>query len=706
MKINSFLIKFTVIFWAILCITIFIITPGRVSYLHWVTLSDWNSLAASFGEIDLRSYITDLFQAFMGIIIFFAACVSLGSIFTKAIERQEKEKSIPTVSTWLAQLGTAFLLGHGLFSLIFLALASLYRITPAYAAIILIVGTLMGTSSIGKVLPPPPNIATIKFYEHRKNKSFNIILLITLGVLISSLFYTSARQSYDASAIYFSDAKISALTNRANYYTDDTFVASVLQSTIQYTVLIQLFGDQAARMLSWISGLVVVFFSIALGEKAGLSQKAKTILTAFILSSTAFLDLMGDGKVDLISCAPAIAAVYWIVVASKQIKTTNRSMLLLIGSLMGLAIVARPFNIFLLGVFILLYFIQKAILNADNKATIHASIWIGIGVIGIGVYHLLANWAILGNPLAFLSSVSNINPSVGPWENSQERIILFRLLYPIAVTFINTPQSLGNITPLFLAFIPIILIPTIRKRLPINEDFRILLISSSTTLLIWIFLFFTVLEIRYVMFLWIIIFIPVAKIAAAAAEDEDHLISVASNGLIIIFLSFIMLRTTYISIDSYSPLDKQGNPQCEKSRFCEYLLPINSLASPGDRVLTLSAFRYYLRTDLFACSTGHQEYRALQTASATSDLDFWEEVYRQGYSYIAYENDYTVRHLLLNTIPSPENTPSWLKLEPIYGEPGDFQVAYKIHLVDRPFQVEKTCRENSSGIWEVLSLEP
>ena len=172
----------------------------------------------------------------------------------------------------------------------------------------------------------------------------------------------------------------------------------------------------------------------------------------------------------------------------------------------------------------------------------------------------------------------------------------------------------------------------------------------------------------------------------------------------ILLLGFIALRAVYIAIDTYSPIDAQGTPQCSDSQFCEYLKSINQLAKPGDRVLTISAFRYYLRTDLFACSTSHDEYQSLQLASTKSNIDFWEEVHRQGYKFIAYENDYTTRHLQFSIIPSPENTPDWIEIEPIFGKPGDLQIAYKIIASDPPIESESACRQNSSGIWEVVPV--
>jgi hypothetical protein len=332
--------------------------------------------------------------------------------------------------------------------------------------------------------------------------------------------------------------------------------------------------------------------------------------------------------------------------------------------------------------------------------------WIGIGALGLGIYHLFANWLILGNPLAFLSSISSIDPANGPWDYNPDQILAVRLLYPFVATFYNSPQTLGNISPMFLAFLPAILIKDIRNEANISKQLWVLFIISMVALILWIFSFFTVYEIRYVLFLWAILFIPLAEIIATVLANTDYFFQKILHVLIVMLLVFFVWRTIYIPLDTYSPIDKQGNPQCNDSRFCEYLKSINKAAAPGDRVLTLGAFRYYLRSDLFACSTRNTEYKTLQKLTSQNAEAFWEEVYRQGYKYLAYENDYTIRHLQFAIIPSPDNTPRWIKLEPIFGVPGDLQVAYKINVSNPPVEIEATCQKISPKGWEIRPPAP
>ena len=681
--------------WIISVLSIFVYFPARISYLQWSNLRDLPLFFDKTGQINIAQFSLDVLAAFTGLIFFSLAATSLG-FFLMRISKLNKTLNL---SPTLPILATYFLVGHGILSLVFYTLAGLYKITSPITVFILLVALLSGAKGL---------ITTIKALFHLprlENKQEQILFWVSVLITFSTLLLTSARISYDSSAIYFSDAKITAYTGQIYFFTNDTFVASVFQTAIQFAVMIQAFGDQSARMLSWIFGLVIIIISLALGKEVGLSKTAKLFLLILLLTSTSFVDLFGDGKVDLMSTAPAIAAIYWITIQNKA-QSTNKSVFILIGFLAGLAIVGRPFNIFTLGLFFALYFLQVNFLhNKPSPAGLlnffESLAWIGIGAIGLGAFHLFANWMLFGSPLAFVSSLSNINPSSGPWDFDPKQMLMLRLFYPLAATFRNTPQSLGNISPLAMAFLPTLLLGGVRKRLNLSRELIKLAGIGLITLLAWIFTFFTVVEIRYVFFLWILLFLPIAEIISRVLESGDRLFQGTSFSLIILLSGFIAFRAIFISLDSYSPVDHQGNAKCSDFLLCDYLTSVNKAAQPGDRVLTLSAYRYYLRSDLFACSTKHKEYELLQESSTQSTDSFWEEVYRQGYSYLVYENDYASRHLMLGFVPGPENIPDWVQLERIDTSNSNLVAAYKIHYTKSPVVRLNSCQMNNQGIWVV-----
>lgn len=694
-------IKLLISSWFMLCVILFIIFPGRGSFIHFASFENWRSLGVKIGQIPAVVFFADLFLSVVGIFIFSIACTSLGAFLLKLLRAWD-----PPIqgSTLLPQAGSAFLVGQGIFSMLLLTLAGLYQITPLLVSIITAIGIVLGINQLMS-LRFPRNKNTISQF----NKNEKVILALSLGIVFLSLMYSSTWLSYDSVAVYFSDAKITALTNRIQFFTNDTFVASVYQTAIQFTALIQLFGDQTARLVSWISGIVIILFSLALGEQAGISPKVRLIHFSMIVTSTALLDLMGDGKVDLTSSAPAIAAVYWMHVESKE-SSHNTPLLVLIGFLAGLAIISRPYNAVLLGLFTVFFYLQKTqpdtkFSQPQLKRLVLTAFWISIGMIGPGLYHLVANSILLGDPLAPFSNASRLDPAKWQWTFDPQQLFFIRLFYPFVVTFLNSPQSLGSISPVFIGVLPAIFLQSIRKSIFLPRDLRHLLVAAVLTLSVWISAYFTVVEIRYVLFLWMILYIPASEIMVAILESKDSALRNFAYLALVGLLVFINIRTVYISLASYAPVIKGGDPQCNKNGFCNYLIAINEQASPGDRVLTLSAYRYYLRNDLFVCSTKHDEYSRLQVAEKTGSDAFWLEVYRQGYKYIAYETEYATRHLFIDLTPESTTLPAWLTLKALNANPDGLPIAYEIIVNKPPISSKWACQENSSGIWDVQSVD-
>jgi len=674
--------------------------PGRVTYVQWSNIAEWHQLLGKLGRFSPLQDTIDLIWSFVGLLFFSAACTSLGVFVMEKIEINREAVST-TVLEKLAFLATGFLIGHAIFSSIFLLFSGLYKIVPAHTILLLSVGLLVGVRSALKRFLQAGRDAISSWREEERSRIEKIFVYLCAGIIFLSLLYSTARISYDSTAVYFSDAKLTAYTQQLNFFTYDSFVASLFQSAIQYTVMIQLFGDQSARMVSWIFGIVFLVFTLALGQKLGLPKRAQPILLVLLLTTTAFLDLAGDGKVDIMSSAPAIATVYWMVVEGQD-RNPSKSVQLVTGILIGFAIVARPFNAFLLGIILILFYLQRLYIGFGFKPLSYAALassifWMSIGVLGFGIYHLFVNWIILGDPLAFLTNFAKVDPTKGPWDYDPDKILLTRLLIPFVATFYNSPQTLGNISPLLVAFLPALLIRDIRSRAKLTKDLYVLSAITIITIILWIFMFFTVYEIRYILFIWALLFIPSALLINTVLDHADVIFNNLVSALMISLLLFFLVRTIYISLDTYSPVDKMGNPQC----FCNYLGRINNAAKSGERVLTLSAFRYYLRSDLFACSTGPDEYVKLRNEASASSEAFWQEVYKQGYKYITYEREYTVRHVQLGIIPGPENTPEWLELQPIYGQPGDPNVDYQINVLTPPNQTPTSCQQNTLGIWEI-----
>lgn len=676
--------------WAIICLAIFMYFPGAISHVQGASLHDLSTLPDKLSRISVITFVGSALLSSLGMAFFGFSCVSLGMQLASTFSLEENIKNMTW--SWTGILPTYFLIGNAVYSLIFLTLASLSYLSAAQSAILFGLGLLSGLTQFRK-------ISTSIFRVGASQGT--ILVVLSVAILSISLFQSSARLSYDASAVYFSNAKLTALRDHVGCYLENTFVVSAFHSVIQYTAVIQISGDQSARMITWLFGVVSIALALALAESIGVSILARRILPTLILTSTAFLDLMGDGKVDLFNSAYCLAAVYWMMKAREA--RQSRNLYVLSGCFIGFACVLRPHNVFLLGLFALIHLLQQAG-KYDLLQIVRRAGWMILGAGGFALYHLLINKVILGSPFAFWNTLTNINPTEGPWDFKPETIWINRLLYPLLVTYKNSGASLGNITPLVIVFLPTLAARNIRKHISSRREPMQLYISTVATLFSWVFLFFTIVEVRYVMFLWIILFIPVAEIIAGVMETKSAFLKSVLTSLIILLMCFILLRSIYISISTYSPLNAENNPQCFDSSLCDHLSPINENADLGERVLMLSVFRYYMRTDLFACSTTADEYNELRDLSFASPESFWREVYSSGYTYVAYEEDFVTRHLGFSDAPFVK-PPEWVKLAPIIITSQVPQVgSYKIvHVKNVPVKSDTVCRRDKSGIWRLQS---
>lgn len=693
-------------FFLILSVTsvfIAIYFTNRVDFIHGFIFEKDELLLfpLKLARIEPLGFAGNLLGSFVVAVLLSLAYISVGCfLIWQLIKGETKEL---TLLSWAAILCSAFVAGHAIFSIILVCLAAIGKFTIEILIILLIVGFVIGLPFFQKIFLLLPRNGKTNLSEILESNDYKWILGLSVAIIFLCLLYSSSRVSYDAVAFYFSDEKITALTNHIQYFQNNDFVASSFQAGISYAALIKLSGEQAARIYTWINALVIIVFSLAVGEKVGLSKQARLIALALLLTSTAFLDLTGDGKVEIISTAAVMAAVYWAISNNEKKSTV---IFFLTGLFAGLAIASRIYNAFLMPTFIGIYYLRKTSLNrAGILSLLKSFLWIGAGGFSIMISHLLINWMIFGDPLAFLKNLQTLDSAEKwHWTIDPKNIWIIRLLYPLSVTFLNIPQSDGNISPLLICALAGILLRIGKKGIGFTKPLLEITLAAIVTLAIWLFLIYTVFEIRYILFLWIVLFMSVAVAIENFLSIQDLLLKRFMQLILIFLLSYSAVRVAFIAIDTYSPVDKFGNPHCYEYSYCDILEPINQSAPPGSRVLALSAFKYYLRSDLLVCASKHEEYSILQPLSFKDEDAFWTEVYRQGYQYVVYEKLHASEHLRFGIEPDPSRTPPWLKLEPIHGKPGDDKVSYAIHVQNPPIKAENICAQNEAGIWEVQNL--
>ncbi len=63
-----------------------------------------------------------------------------------------------------------------------------------------------------------------------------------------------------------------------------------------------------------------------------------------------------------------------------------------------------------------------------------------------------------------------------------------------------------------------------------------------------------------------------------------------------------------------------------------------------------------------------------------------------------------LQHLSFGFKIIPANLPTWLSLDPIYGNLPNEGIAYKIVVTNPNVNVEIGCRKNKDGTWEIQNI--
>ncbi len=688
-KLKDTLIHAAVISWLILWVATYMYV-SRVGHMQMVILGTNLPLTKLLARISFSDYAGDLLTALTGTAIFSLACLMLGNAL---LRKQEVPSSIHFV--------TAFVIGEIAYSILFMILLNVQILSPVSVGVSLIAGSLIGGRrtiiDLMEYFQSPSLRSNLQIWE----KQLVGLVFIVMG---ASLLYSSARLSYDSVVEYFIHPKIMAVTQSPTLlYPNDAFVVSSFHPGILTTALIQLFGDQAARLFPWINGIAIIIASTAIGKKIGLSLRAQLYLTILITTSTAFIDLLGDGKVEIITTIPILTAIYWML---HSIEKPSRPIFILIGMLLGYAIISRPYNLFLIPVFTVVFYFQYLMIEkngagVDKKILIGNAMWAFPPLLLMGLFHLLENWLFLGSPFAPLTYSKALDASEWQWQFDPKNLIYYRIFYLFAITILNSPQSLGNITPLVAATIPFFFSKRVRENLSFSTALYRITISAVATLLLWIVLIFTVVEIRYVFFLWILLFIPFSLVIESIVNYSYEIHASTLKIVLHILLIYMGIRAIFISFATYSPLDKTGRANCYDQLSCAFLEGVNNSALPGDRVMALNAHRYYLRPDLFVCSSRADEYLPLQELARKNSPDFWVEAYRRGFRYITFEQNFAEFHSHFGPIPPVEIAPEWLQISSVtFVE--EKLITYQIEAVNPPFLPEISCQIDVNGVWQII----
>ncbi len=392
-----------------------------------------------------------------------------------------------------AWAGSAFLLGQGVLSQIWLLLALFGWLTPEIVCGVLVLAALSGLR--WAIAPAQALTMTLALELQRLRQepwSWRVLAGCCLAVVILSgveglLIPVPAGK--DAGASYMPLAKLTAATHQlmplpGGSGSSGGIAQLGLVGEMHWAALMSLRMGDACKAFSWPTGLAGTVMLLALGGAAGIGRRGQWILVAMVWTSSTVLVHVWDGKVDLFGAALGVAAYYWViratsvhgVGASGADAWPSAGELCMVGLFASLAVLAKLTLMVAVVPGLILLFAWRTLIRPQRSSEIegtsageragvlHVPIWFVLRSVlilaasGLVILwpQLLKNAMLFGEPLAPIYYVHPplISDLDGTALTMADAHYIFSI-YPLALVFGRFTNMGWTLSPLVLVLLPL-----------------------------------------------------------------------------------------------------------------------------------------------------------------------------------------------------------------------------------------------------------
>lgn len=602
-------------------------------------------------------------------------------------------------------VSSAFMLGLGVVSSLWLLVGISGWLSPVVIVTLLVVFLIGGTPWVLSLLP---NLLTalrdLRRWFQGQDRGMVAVLFVAfavLGLLGVGAFVKPPLG--DAEAFYMTYPKIMAASQRVvempGGYADFSRIG--LLGELHHAALFELGGLHAAKLFVWIVALSTIVMLLVLGDFVGLGPIGLCFLFLIAVTSSAFTNHTGDGKVDLFGAAVGVGAVYWVLRSGESGR--GQPALRVAGMLAGFSVVAKMsyFVALLPSLFLIVAWnawvpagqigarLSKQLFPLVGPLA-RLSFWFAIGLIP----HMIKNAWLFSAPLAPVIGGGGASWLNQTWFSEADTAWIL-LTYPLALAFGRYPMQSGNLSLLFLAFAPLLLfIPALRSLMK-----RPLLQVTSAAFIgtgLWMALRPSVIAPRYLL-ATLFLFAPVVALAAERTyldEARPRILSVAM--ILTTLMALIVVASPLTKLPKYFVDVIRGTfPECGlASGYCEPLSKLNDRAAQGDRVFFAGYYSYWLRSDLLQCRDNRQDELALVNAGSAEER--WATLYARGFRYVVIDK---VTHAEKWKVWSSATAPSWIEVSEIIGT-GELTIL-SIKVREGSPRIDVTCSQISPPAWDL-----
>lgn len=623
--------------------------------------------------------------------VYFIACLGMGNVLLLIFKPTQKAFASP-----LTNLAITFLLGQGILANLWVFMALAGRFSPLLVKSLVLILCIVGLWFNSKFLFQVKN-QFVKIWQEVAKESTDWKFLIGATVLICLMwlpFWFPLETS--GSRYYMAIAKVTSASEHLKVLPGYEEVASLgMQGEMQFAALMTLGSPESTQFFSWVTFITGCILLLALGRQVGLKRHGQWLTLAIVFTSSAVIGLSGGGKTDLYGAAFAFAACYC---AFRLDEENWKQLAVLIGLFSGMAVMAKlnyAVNFLPSLALILMWKILMQPGQKNFQTKMIPFLMMGLGGGFIALQMPIKNQILFGDPLAAFHS-AEISSQV--WYGA-ETIRRIYILLPFSLTFGGFWGQGGGISPLILAFLPILFfIP--KPAHWFNSPLFVLSVATVLGLTCWFLAYPSNFALRYFLASALLLSLPAAKAAEVFATHENsnwRFIQIPVLG-IIFYMMLVYIGYPLSTNGSFRQV-WTGEANCNNEPMrCLITENANQELPYGARIFTYTRYRYWLRPDLIQCASTTEEINNF--ASLDSAELRWKYLIGRGFNAVMIENRSTVIPSIMREILG--NTPDWLSVDTSQSNKNIFYFQIKSNQQDISSLYQ--CSQTITPAWDISEI--
>ena len=644
--------------------------------------------------------------------LYSVGCLSLGMILLHVF-RVNRAGGISVSAS--GYLGSAFAVGQGILGVAWQSITVMGFFTPGVVAALLATLLFVVCGSAGRFRRVVRSTWGAASVFRREGIGWCAIVVFLTVLTAAIICLTSYPPMEDAEAFYLSLPRLFASTHRFSMlpgYTEfcQVGLGSEMHAAVYYSLVAPLydeFGAELAAKLNVIPAIGAMCAVLwALTSRVGGDRRAQVLAVAMILSSSMIWMIVLLSKSDLYPALLGIAAIYWLLLAGDL---EDRVTLAMAGLLTGLAVSGKISYLVVMGPMLAVVIAWQTWSRRMRGSGIPLSAGVLLlarryGALGLwtllGVAPLvIKNTVVFGQPLAPLV-LMGAHPNTWLHQTwfSPETTRWIVATYPLALIYGKYPMQAGTLSPLCLAFAPMILLSSSRKGERGSES--VMLAGAALfSLLLWIILEPSVIAPRYYMPA-VVGLIPIVAIAAEKGirGRERKILCIAVIVSTIMVLAIDVRSVARNARRGFSYLRATPTDWGREDPVWAALNALNRMAGPGERVYLASYWSLQMRTDLIQCALGEQELKEIKKRKADPA------------ALVAMLQALGIRYIVQDTLTHADVIPTWDRLRELSSAPkisrqafgpNDRMVLYTLLPDEEAEPPHVQCVEVEKGIWKL-----